>query len=468
MGEEIATFEFDSADFCRFAARLEAETALVGELFADRALAESGFSLGFEIEAWLLDHAYFPTSGNEAFLAAIDHPLVVPELSRFNVELNCTPQPLTGDVFTRMAAEIEALWAHCEQVAHGLDSNLVAIGTLPVICDEDLRLDNISPQKRYRALNDELLRQRRGEPVRVVIDGRESLVSQHFDVMLEAATTSFQIHLKTPASLAHHYWNASAMIAGPLLAGATNAPFLFGRDLWDETRIPLFEQSVNLPHSSLERVGFGRGYVGSLLELFRENSDHPVLLPLDYGTPVTALRHFRLHNGTIWRWTRPLIDFEADGTAHLRIEHRSLPSGPSVLDMLANTAAYVGLIHEIVQRGEAEVPTLAFSAARRNFYESARLGLEAELTWPGLGAIGARRLLSEQLVPLARAGLARLGIGGDGEGYLDLYEQRVRHGLTGTVWQRRSLARNAGDFSRMMADYCEQQRSANPVCQWAL
>jgi hypothetical protein len=274
MGQEISSADFTDDDFSRFEAELRRETELAKQLFADGAFSQSGYSLGFELEAWLLDHSYFPTPVNEPLLAAMHHPLVVPELSRFNVEFNCVPSSIEGYVFTAMAADLQKLWQQAEKVAHGLDANIVAIGTLPIIRDEDLSLDNLSPLKRYYALNHEVLRRRTGKPIKIEIAGRETVISEHCDVMLEAATTSFQIHLKTPASLAHQYWNASAIIAGPLLAASANAPFLFGKSLWDETRIPLFEQAVDLPGSGgIKRVGFGDGYVHSLLDLFVENRD---------------------------------------------------------------------------------------------------------------------------------------------------------------------------------------------------
>lgn len=196
VGEEIKNDSFAPADFDRFRTRLKEETAAAREMFEKRSFSESGYSLGFEIEAWLLDHAFFPNPVNEVFLATIRHPLVVPELSRFNIELNCTPSPVESNVFSRMSKELTDLWAHCERVAHGLDTNIVMIGTLPVIRDEDLSLENLSPLKRYHALNHEVLRRRDGQVARVAINGRDTLVSEHHDVMLEAATTSFQIHLR--------------------------------------------------------------------------------------------------------------------------------------------------------------------------------------------------------------------------------------------------------------------------------
>lgn len=196
MGEEISRSEFEAADFARFDARLAEETALLAEMFRAGRLDDTGYVFGFEIEAWLLDHAYFPHSVNEAFLSTLNHPLVVPELSRFNVELNSVPLRLRGDALLRAEMELERLWDHCNRVAHAMDANMVTIGTLPTIRDEDLSLDNISPLKRYYALNHEVLRRRGGRPLCVDIDGRERLVTEHGDVMLEAATTSFQVHLQ--------------------------------------------------------------------------------------------------------------------------------------------------------------------------------------------------------------------------------------------------------------------------------
>src|SRR4051794_2364734 len=169
MGQEIDRDVFAADDFRRFGRDLRRETEIVRDMFQRQAFSETGYSLGFEIEAWLLDHNYYPQPINEAFLTAMHHPLVVPELSRFNIELNATPASLAHGVFSRMATELEALWDACERVAHGLDTNIVAIGTLPVIRDEDLSLDNISPLKRYYALNHEVLRRRDGRAVRLSI-----------------------------------------------------------------------------------------------------------------------------------------------------------------------------------------------------------------------------------------------------------------------------------------------------------
>jgi hypothetical protein len=472
MGEEIETTGFTRDDFVRFADRLAEETEIARNLFLADGFSRSGHMLGFEIECWILDHNYFPASINQRLLEILSHPLVVPELSRFNVELNCEPLPLTGDVLDRAARALSQLWAECNAVAHTLDANMVMTGTLPTIRDEDLTLANMSPLNRYYALNREVLRQRRGRALRVDIAGREHLVSEHRDVMLEAATTSFQIHLKAPADLVQLYYNASIAISGPVLAACGNAPFLFGKCLWEETRIPLFEQAVAVPSASKasRRVSMGSGYLtDSCFELFEQNRrEYPVLLPMSYDEPPAALRHLRLHNGTIWRWNRPLIGFDHDGAPHLRIEHRVLPAGPTICDMIANAALYLGLARYVALSSQGGAGGLSFADALRNFYAAARHGLDATTVWPGAGAIGVDMLLLEQLIPKAREGLADLGVDDRDGPFLDIVEARVRSRQTGACWQRKAFEAHGRDVYKLMAAYCERQRSGAPVHQWDL
>jgi gamma-glutamyl:cysteine ligase YbdK (ATP-grasp superfamily) len=467
MGDEIARTGFAPSDFARFLRNLERETELSRVLIAQKRFADEEFWLGFEIEAWIVDHNFFPAPINQRLLAELGDPLVVPELSRFNVEFNSPPLALAGDALDAAEAQLSELWRACNRAAHGLGANMVMIGTLPTIRNEDLTLANISPLNRYFALNREILRRRGGLPLRVDIAGRDRLVCEHDDVMLEAATTSFQIHLQVPASQAHRYYNASVASSGPLLAACGNAPFLFGRSLWEETRVPLFEQAVNFP--GLPRVGMGSGYVlRDWRELFDENlREHPVLLPIAFDEPPEALRHLRLHNGTIWRWSRPLVGFDAAGVPHLRIEQRVLPAGPSIGDMIANTALYLGLLRHLADRDNGGAAGLSFADAVSNFYAAARDGLDAELLWPGEGLIKAERLLLELLLPAARAGLADFGLGPQ-DWRLDLVEARVRARRTGAAWQRAALAAHDGDPHRLMAAYCERQRGGAPVHEWEL
>ena len=260
MGQEIGGVVFSGTDFSEFGRRLSAETRQIAALLRQGDTVDPRYVFGFELEAWLVDHNYFPAPHNEEYLHRLAHPLVVPELSRFNVELNSTPRLIAGDALSRVHEELSSTWQHCQRVCHDMGDALVLIGILPTIRNSDLCLANISPLNRYHALNDQILRRRHGKPLRVHIDGRDSLTLAHDDVMLEAATTSFQVHFQIPAAEVSRHYNASLILAAPILAAAANSPFLFGRSLWEETRVPLFEQAVDIggdaSHTSLHRVTF--------------------------------------------------------------------------------------------------------------------------------------------------------------------------------------------------------------------
>lgn len=473
MGQEVDRTRFTEHEFEDFRDRAVAEAALFGNVARSGRLSSHGFVIGFEAEAWLVDHGLVPAPINEAYLAALADPLVVPELSRFNVELNGTPQPLCADAFSALERELARTWRHCLDVSHRMDAALVLIGILPTIRQTDLVLANVSALRRYVALNEQILRLRAGRPIQLEIDGDEPLRLSHADVMLEAATTSFQVHLQIPADAAVRFYNASLVASAPVLAAATNSPFLFGHRLWHETRVPLFEQAVATAPcaSSLEnsRVSFGSGYLReSIAEHFEDAVRRfPVLLPLALDDAPERFSHLRLHNGTIWNWNRPLIGFDEDGATHVRIEHRVLPAGPSLLDMVANAAFYVGLVSALAtlsQPVEAEIP---FGDARESFYAAARHGLDARIAWLDGRSRPARSLILDELLPMARQGLRGHGVDAEEiERWLGLVEQRVRTRRTGSAWQSAYVERHGRDFQPMLADYLEHQRSGAPVHEW--
>ena len=477
MGQEISRSTFTRQDFRQFRARLRQETATLGDWFRDSRFTPMGGVAGFEIEAWLVDRQGQPAPLNRVFLERLADPLVVPELSVFNIELNTPPLPLRDDALRRMHANLEDLWRRCQRVAAELDAVVVLIGILPTLRVTDLTPAHMSNQQRYRAINDQILQRRRGQPMELAIHGVETLALTHPDVMLEAATTSFQTHLQVTARSAASFFNAALALSAPMVAVAANSPLLFGKALWQETRIPLFEQGVALAggiranDSSHRRVTFGSGYVrDSLLELFAENQAYyPPLLPVDLSAePVERLPHLRLHNGTIWRWNRPLLGFEADGTPHLRIEHRVMPAGPSIPDTIANAALYYGLVHELARATPPVDATLEFAHCQANFYAAARDGLQAEVVWLNGQRSPLRRLLLEELLPLARRGLRTLDIhAADVADYLDLIAARVESGRTGANWQRRFLARHGPDLSALTLAYMDHQRAGKPVSEWA-
>ena len=477
MGQEILTSRFKKQDFEAFETRLREETAALHDWFAvDRFAQASGIG-GFELEAWLIDDAGYPLPANEAYLARLANPLVVPELSVFNVEFNTPHLALRGDALSRMHAALQQIWTECYRTAAELGGKLAMIGILPTVRKEDLTVENMSRMVRYRALNEQVLRMRRGKPLQLNIRGRELLRTEHHGVMLEAATTSFQIHLQVPQRDAVSVFNAALLLSAPMVAASANSPFLFGKDLWEETRIPVFEQAVAVvteegdAQVTRPRVTFGNDYVHtSLFELFEENLAHyPLLLPMCMDEPLAHLSHLRLHNGTIWRWNRPLIGFDRDGIPHLRIENRVVPAGPSIPDAIANSALLYGLVTAMSRQQPEAATRLSFAQVRENFYTAARTGLEAEIDWIHGKRVLLRQLLLEELLPLARTGLESLGIDRDDiDTYLGIIKARVSTGRTGAGWQRAFAARHGRDLSALTLAYVERQQSGLPVHEWGL
>ena len=472
MGQEITRSAFRSQDFARFSERLAVETELLASLLRDDRFDQSAYVAGFELEAWLLDHNYFPLPGNETYLARLDNPLVVPELSKFNVELNGTPQPLSGQALRRLEEELTGTWRECLRVAHELGGTLIMIGILPTVREQDLRLENISPLNRYYALNEQVLKARCGRPIELDIRGHERLATTHADVMLEAATTSFQVHLQAPADEAVRYFNAAQILSAPMVAMSANSPFLFDVALWEETRIPLFEQAVDVgddAHPEQRRVTFGSGYLeDTVLEYYRENLERfPVLLPITSDDAPERLRHVRLHNGTIWRWNRLLVGCETATRPHLRVEHRVMPAGPTIVDMIANAAVYLGASRFLAGLRVAPESDLPFADARENFYRAARQGLTADIVWLDGSRAPVEAVLLEEILPMAREGLKLLGADADDiDRYLAVAAARVRTQQNGAAWQRAHAAKYGRDFFRLTADYLEHQRSAMPVHEW--
>ncbi|ADJ28951.1 glutamate-cysteine ligase family protein [Nitrosococcus watsonii] len=476
MGSEIPSSHFSPEDFKKFTEHLNTETQLVGHWLTQDHFAYER-RIGYELEAWLVDNNFRPAPINERFLQALDNPLVVPELASFNVELNSPPESLSGDVFKRLEEDLKQICRQCRNQARLLGCELMMIGILPSLREADLSLQQMSNLSRYRALNEQVLRLRHHRPLCIDIKGKDHLRTAHNNVMLEAATTSFQLHLQLPARNAARYFNAAAILSGPMVAVSSNSPFLFGKDLWEETRIPLFEQSVSVgdhkgsEKDNLKRVSFGSGYIReSLLECFQENQNHfPVILPVLFDEPPEKLAHLCLHNGTIWRWNRPLIGFDAQSRPHLRLEHRVIPAGPSILDTIANAALFIGMMSALIEKEDPPEENIAFSLARHNFYAAARQGLEAEFHWFDGSRGKASTLLIEHLLPLARSGLERLEINAsDIQHYLGIIQQRLITGQTGSRWQRLYVATHGHDMDALTAAYVERQQGENPVHDWTV
>ncbi len=476
MGQEISQSQFSEADFTRFHHRLRVETEKLKGLFANPTTEDNDLVAGLEIEAWLINDAMRPSPINEHYLSTIDEPLASAELAKFNIELNTHPLVLEGAIFSDLHQQLQSTWANAVAHAEQLGSHLMMIGILPTLIPSDLTIANMSDLHRYRALNKQILAVRK-HPIHLDITGEQHLALDHDDIMLESATTSLQLHTKVPVHTSHHYYNASIIASAAMVAICGNAPFLFQKDLWHESRIPLFEQAVDIggyhgaAQGPVKRVSFGTGYARhSLFECFQENLEHfPVLLPEYLDENSASFSHLKLHNGTIWRWNRPLVGINDDGTPHIRIEHRTPAAGPSLIDTVANAAFYYGLTKNLFDLIINDGLPIEFATARDNFYRAAKQGLSSHISWLDGQSVRLQTLMISELIPRAMDGLKQLGIPEDErQRYLGIILERAESQQTGSAWQRQFIKTYPHDFKKMTEHYIHNQKLNKPVSQWPL
>ncbi|MCB1801798.1 MAG: glutamate--cysteine ligase [Gammaproteobacteria bacterium] len=472
MGQEISDSEFDQAAFSEFRRRVDDETRLLADWLQQGRLVSSRRRFGFEIEGWLIDADGRPAARNRDFLDAVADPLVVPELSRFNFEINSEPAYLAAGALDDMHAALHRRWQHCRAAAQRIGVRPLLVGILPTVRSSDLTLASMSPLQRYRAINDQVFRLRDGKPIELDIHGVEHLHHLHHDVMLEAGTTSLQIHVQVDAAEAARAFNVCKMLSAITVGVGANSPFLFGRQLWQETRIALFEQAVAVGGSDYsKRVTFGVRYAeSSILECFEANrTRYPVILPDLMDEPRERLAHLRLHNGTVWRWNRPLIGFDEHGEPHVRIEHRVVAAGPTPHDAIANTALFLGLFEALMRSDRTLEQDLPFERARENFYAAARHGLDAEIAWMDDAPAPLHTLLGDRLIDQAAQGLAAAGLAQrEIDDWLGIVRARVEQRLTGADWQVAWIARHGRDFAALVEAYCASQVQDRPVHEWSL
>jgi gamma-glutamyl:cysteine ligase YbdK (ATP-grasp superfamily) len=492
VGVDIDRERFTARERARFRDRLEGCLEALASLLERPGFGEGPTTIGAELELHLVDAAGRPSPVNQAVLATADDPELTPELDRFNLEINAPPLPLAGRPFSALARQLDDALATIRTAAAVHQARPALCGILPTLEDADLAPSAMTDLRRYRALST-ALRQLHGVPFPLRIHGRDTLELAAPDVTFEGANASFQVHLRVaPRAFAAAY-NAAQVAAAPALAIGCNSPFLLGRRLWAETRVALFRQAVDHRRDALvddwrpARVSFGHGWVRtSAHELFAQSvALHEPLLPvLTHEDPaarvdageVPALGELRLHGSTVWQWNRAIYDPGAGG--HLRIEFRALPSGPTVIDMAANAAFFLGLVLDLAPRIDPFVAGFVFGHARRNFYEAARRGLEAELLWPsrpGRAPVPRRAAeLVAELTALARRGLESAGVAADeADAWLAVVRERTRAHMTGSRWQDRVAQAEQGQPRRaalaaMFARYLDESDAGRPVHEWSV
>ncbi len=491
MGLSIASEQFSAQDYLRFSTRLGECLATLEEMLSDPQFGGSVTSWGAELELYLVSAEGKVVDCNTEVLERAADPHLTPELNRFNLEYNSDPVIASSTPFSLLRQDFEGALGQLHSLCRPFGAQPLAIGILPTLTRDNFGPAHMTDLPRYRALTQALQRIGSGEFC-IHIDGKPPLEFYVQDVTYEGANTSFQLHYRvTPLRFADLY--NGLLLATPIVLGLSgNSPSLFGHRLWHETRIPLFKHSVDWRPAAGDwrhpaRVSLGQGYLRrSAYELFAESvSTHPLVLPVcgndDYlsqwRSGVTpGLDELRMHQNSVWSWLRPVYD-TADG-GHLRIELRVLPAGPTVTDMLASAAFYIGLAEAFADRINHLLPALPFNYTKYNFYRAAQFGPSVKLVWPkpSRHSLEEQPLLhlAQQLLPLAQEGLQKIGLAShEINHYLGVIAERLANGQTGSVWQLRQLDKldrsapvSLEAAHTMLQAYMGNQASGRPVAQW--
>ncbi|GAA4528137.1 glutamate--cysteine ligase [Nonomuraea ferruginea] len=487
MGRDVPIVVFSRDDRRKYREKVHRCLDVFAQLLRESKFEVDRSLAGLEIELNIVDGAGEACMRNAEVLAAIARPDWATELGQFNVEINIEPQELGDGGARRLEDDVRARLNHAEERARSQGARLMLVGILPTLRERDIGEGTLSANPRYKLLNEQIFAAR-GEDLHLRIEGVELLDTRADSITPEAACTSVQLHLQvSPPAFAAH-WNAAQAIAGPQVAVAANSPYLFGKELHRETRIALFEQATDTRPDELKaqgvrpRVWFGERWITSVFDLFEENVRYyPALLPIcDDEDPraeleqgrVPQLHELTLHNGTVYRWNRPVYAV-VDGRPHLRVENRVLPAGPSVLDIAANAAFYYGLMSVLPHAERPVWSQMSFAAAEENLYNAARHGLEARLYWPGLGEVPADELILRRLLPMAYEGLDLWGVDHDVSArLLGVIEGRCLTGRTGATWQVEKVRAIGGDrheaLRAMTLEYLDRMHANEPVHTWAV
>lgn len=490
MGQQVTAQAFSREDRQRYRRKVRACLDVFARMLSESRFHPERRSVGLEIELNLTNDNGDPAFINAAALEAIADPNFQTELGQFNVEINIAPRLLQGEVFQALERDARGSLNDAETQARTVGAHMMIIGILPTLTPAHLNAETFSASPRYALLNEQIFAAR-GEDLEIAIAGVERLFTHADTIAPEAACTSVQLHQQVDPEAFAPYWNAAQAIAGVQVAVGANSPFFAGKELWRETRIALFEQATDTRPEELKsqgvrpRVWFGERWATSIFDLFEENVRYfPALLPvceqedpletLERGD-VPSLGELRLHNGTIYRWNRPIYDVVRD-QPHLRVENRVLPAGPTVVDILANAAFYYGLLRVLAEEERPLWSQMSFSAAEENFHRGARDGIEARVYWPGVGEVPVAELVLRRLLPLAREGLVRWGLdGADTDRLLGHIERRCVELRNGASWQSQMFHRlydRGGERGKALREmtrrYREHMHSNAPVHEWPL
>lgn len=492
MGDEVAAVEYSHEHRQRYREKVRVCLDVFEKMLAENRMEGGKALTGLEIELNLVDDAGQPAMKNMQALDAIADSSYQTEIGRFNIELNVPPRPLPGRAAFDLERALRETLNAASTAAESVGVHIVMVGILPTLRPSHFEGEWMSPSSRYQSLNDSIFTFR-GEDMHLDISGPgmngERLEAYSKSIAPESACTSVQLHLQvSPGSFAR-YWNAAQVLLAPQVALAANSPFFFGKRLWAETRIELFLQAIDIRPQELKnqgvrpRVFFGERWITSIFDLFEENVRYfPSLLPeltdedphaVLAGGKAPNLQELRLHNGTVYRWNRPVYDV-VDGVAHLRVENRALPAGPTVVDIMANAAFYYGAVRSLADADRPVWSKMAFSTAEENFRSAAQHGMDAKLYWPEVGEVTVDELVLRRLLPKADEGLRQWGVAKEvRDTYLGIIRERARSGRNGAWWQTETVrhlelqgATRDEALIEMLKRYHRNMHSNEPVHTW--
>lgn len=493
MGEQRVSLVNDNKQMQKFVKSLLNDVSALEYMLENEWFESDVTRIGAEQEIVMVEKDTFKPSlvAMEALEKMTEYPWVETELGKFNLETNLDPRVFTGDCFSALEAENSYKLNKIQEVLDTLDTSILLTGICPTLRKYHLNLENLTPKKRYYALMEAINKQLIGHAYELRILGIDELLVKHDSPLLEACNTSFQVHLQVAPKDFVKLYNISLGLAAPIMAISANSPIVFGKRLWHETRIALFQQSLDTrtTHDHMRerspRVSFGRDWIHhSILEIYREDiARFRVLLSSDIeedslaaikNGQVPKLRALQVHNSTVYRWNRPCYGISDNGKPHLRIENRVLPSGPTVIDEVANACFWLGCMIGISESVGDIREEMSFVDARDNFGKAAKFGLDTKFTWFKDEKINAVDLI-KRLLPIARKGLeSRCVNTEDINKYLGIIEKRAENHMTGARWMLRAYTKlhdntNTDEaLSVLTASMIQNQMTNKPVHEWSL
>ena len=494
MGEQRVSLVNSDAQMQQFVRYLLNDMQALDHMLNEQWFETEPIRIGAEQEMVIVDNTtYKPAPIAMKVLRNLkEYDWLETELAKFNLETNLQPREFGGDCLRQMERENLGNIRTLRKRLKRSKANVLLTGILPTLRKFDLDLSNLTPKKRYRALMEAIDGQLHKGAYELRLNGIDELAVTHDSPMLEACNTSFQVHLQVAPQHFAGYYNVSQALAAPVMAIAANSPVVFGRRLWHETRIALFQQALDTrsSHEHMRerspRVNFGSGWLDkSILEIYREDiARFRVLLAGDVtensldeiaAGRVPKLRALQVHNSTVYRWNRPCYGISDNGKPHLRIENRVLPSGPTVLDEMANATLWLGAMIGAMDQHPNIREQVSYADVRDNFMKAAKFGIDSNFTWFGNCKVPATELVLKEILPLARHGLTLRGVDtADADRYLGVIEERAKRHANGARWQLRAFTQLTERVPRdeavtiMTACMLKNQEAEIPVHEWQL